>query len=171
MRKGAPGNAGEEGPVWKPQGKTAHQSLQGRFRKALEEKAQCVWSCVCAFAFDLRKRLSACGRETILVSKERGADYSFRPPTIPPRRPLLTRRGCRGIPPAAEKTCFFPGTILLLKERGADFAFWLPTLPPGATPAYNDGLPTMPSGGRLWPTLPRNTTPAHKGRRRPAHPV
>ena len=26
------------------QGKTAHQSLQGRFRKALEEKAQCVWS-------------------------------------------------------------------------------------------------------------------------------
>ena len=90
-----------------PQGKTAHQSLQGRFRKALEEKAQCVWSCVCVFAFGLRKRLSACGRETILVSKERGADYSFRPPTIPPRRPLLTRSGCRGIPPAAEKTCFF----------------------------------------------------------------
>ena len=110
-------------------------------------------------------------RETILVWKERGADYSPRPPTISPRRPLLTRMGCRGIPPAAEETCFFPGTMLLLKERGADFAFWLPTLPPGATPAYNDGLPTMPSGGRLWPTLPPNTTPAHKGRRRPAHPV
>ena len=110
-------------------------------------------------------------RETILVWKERGADYSFRPPTISPRRPLLTRMGCRGIPPAAEKTRFFPGTILVLKKRGADYAFWLPTFPPGATPAYNDGLPTMPSGRRLWPTLPPNTTPAHKGRRRPAHPV
>ena len=124
MAKGSALGAKEYGLRWN---QTAHQSLQGRFRKALEEKAQCVWLCVCVFVFVLDFwPVRSADRATLRSAKPSFHGWSpvFRTWLCPRKSFLSHWRG----PPAftlGKEELFFFEKPYLYGKRGA------PTILPG----------------------------------------
>ena len=131
-----------------PQGKTAHQSLQGRFRKALEEKAQCVWLCVCVFVFVLDFwPVRSADRATLRSAKPsfHGWSPAFRTWLCPRKSFLSHWRG----PPAftlGKEELFFPRNHTCIEREGRRLFFPAADYSPKATPAYKEGLPRNSSG-------------------------
>ena len=157
MAKGSALGAKEYGLRWN---QTAHQSLQGRFRKALEEKAQCVWLCVCVFVFVLDFwPVRSADRATLRSAKPSFHGWSpvFRTWLCPRKSFLSHWRG----PPAftlGKEELFFSRNHTCMEREGRRLFSPAADYFPKATPAYKDGLPRNSSGRGVNLFFSRNHT-------------